>query len=601
MATRVLPGDVGWAAFAGIGRLLAVPVVGLACALTMLGCPQPTPADAGDPGPEDAGVVVDAGNDIVDAGEADGGATDAGPPPTLFERVQALCIAHLQGQQNAQGFADARATRCSAVEPLPDHVVDPALLVTDLIPCLPGQPTYDLYEDALTGGRAVVDEEAVLACTAAARALRAAMTTYADAPALETALETLAEGQTCASLVTSALSAGDACVHAWDCPTGTACEADPLDAPGLTCLAPAPLGAACASGNAQSTAVRTCVSGAACFDGICVVRKPVNQVCGPGQVPCETALVCGPESVCTAPVGAGGACQNDTQCATSLRCAGASPGVAGLCAPLVDDGTACDSDAACAALCSVCRPAEVGGAVQCLDRGAGGAACLVDDHCREGFVCSGAGTCTPFLGLGEPCGGEVPCAPIFTCALDDASDGGVALTSTCVSPALIGSPCAGGENPCQSGACVADVCVAGIVGDPCVVDGNCRDENLCVLGACTVAPREDGACTADGRCAVGLVCEDGRCAGLPDVGDACPIGLCSDSAFCEQGTCAAKRASGGACIVDGECQGGVCLATGTCAATTPSCLSTNDAFTVFMIFALVGPLRFARRRTRASA
>lgn len=577
----------------------------------------------GDPGPPDGGaldvdVKIPGGEDAGSEGDA-GSLVDGGeePAPTVEQIARELCLAYTRGLLNLERHRalESPPPRCSSDDPAPEVSPDEALPVGT---CAAQDPLRDLFLRALGGGRVEIDLDAFRACLAKGRAVREATPTLAELDERVEGLEALALDEDCRAAITPLVTEeGAPCVQAWDCAAPLACQADPLDSFSLKCLPPALEGDRCDEDppTAEVLPLRTCADGLACVLGVCTARLTADAPCSDEGVPCADGLTCRSSGTCGAPSPESGPCLDSRDCAEGLTCDGGLEQCVPIPAPL-DDGEACVSSSECAGLCSVCRPDE-SGSTSCQDRAPEGGACTAHDHCRAGLYCDAVeGACAPYRELGESCGLASPCADGLLCTdqppplAPDAgdgdntpSDGGVS-GPTCQEPRRLGEGCQRvGVWRCEEGlACVDGVCHAGTFDDPCLVDGDCREDALCVANTCVRSPRVGAPCTSDGRCDEGLVCRENRCRELPAAGEACtPDRRCGEGAFCPEGesTCEALRAPGQACTADGQCRTGICLDTLTCGADGASCLTTGSAFAQLVGLAFLFPLlSLARRRRR---
>lgn len=595
-------------------------LVGLLGALVLHGCECDMPGPDAGPG-RDGGIIdLDSGEHPPDTDggdpppDEDGGVDAGGPDPA--ELARELCLAYARGHESRLrhlSVAAAPPARCLPTDPLPEAPDDDELPAGT---CAIGDEVRQLFFTALTGGRVALDADAFRACVANGRAARAANPTLADLEQREAAVVALVNDADCAAAVTPLVTtAGTPCQQAWDCATPLRCEASPIDGAGLTCVAPAAENERCDDvAREQDLAVRTCADGLACVLGLCTTPLGDGDTCTAAGVPCAGGLACLPTGLCGAPQAADAPCTNPSQCQGDLVCAG------GLCAVLDAGqplGGACGTDSDCATRCVVCRPDGSDGGTACALRGADDEPCAVDDDCQAGLFCDpAAARCASYASPGAACGPSAECASGFLCTsdapptLDDAGpedagpppDGG--FVATCTRLPVIGEGCIrAGPWTCGTGSCVDGVCRAGSPGDVCVNDGDCTD--LCVEGACTVAPREGAPCTADDRCAAGLLCNDnGRCLLPPGAGEPCAPGQrCGDGAYCttppDAGpVCQAQGTPGETCTDDDQCLTGRCLDTGTCSAQPASCLTSRDVFAQLVGLSLFVPLVVRLRRRR---
>ena len=436
------------------------------------------------------------------------------------------------------------------------------------------------WQVALDGGRVTFDAVAIDACAAA------------DLPLTRNAAE---PPVACAApLTTGLVAAGGSCVQGWDCPSGYLCESDDLVA-ALSCLPPAGVGDACASGGAG--AVRSCAEGLVCAAYQCVTPAGLGDTCE--ELDCADGLRCDSTldpAACVARGDVGDGCASDSECAEGLGCAG------GACATRLADGTACvDGDDACNGTCSVCRPTTAGGAVhQCLDRGATNAGCDDTDDCRGHLVCA-AGACVPAGDVGADCVDDVDCRLGLGCH---------GTTDTCAAAPGPGDGCEAGGVDCTEGECVAGTCVVAAAGSACTADSHCEDASLVCVGAapagtCGARPAVGAACSLGSACVEGAYCTGGRCVVAPGIGETCGAPqsggdpVCAAGAFCDDasGDCVGLFPPGQACAGAEQCESGAC-ANGTCTQVPASCTSNPAWFQLTVMMGIVVPLRLRALRRR---
>jgi hypothetical protein len=231
-------------------------------------------------------------------------------------------------------------------------------------------------------------------------------------------------------------------------------------------------------------------------------------------------------------------------------------------------------------------------------------ACVPGYYCKRNIPSSGCGVCTPMAAQGQPCGPLAFNAPCGSGACDGAE---------CLTVVGIGQACAPQSTSCQPGlVCPSGQCVApGGVGLICLYDDDCQDGLFCdpATGKCAARAQAGGGC-ATAACPFGFACgfgaplgdggadagpalclplsgiggscvfdanggqcleteacqEDGKCAPIPGLGDACDGGSCLTGA-CQGGTCALVGA-GGACGTNVDCTSSICVK-----GTAPGCAS----------------------------
>ncbi|MBL8602123.1 MAG: hypothetical protein JNK72_09370 [Myxococcales bacterium] len=347
----------------------------------------------------------------------------------------------------------------------------------------------------------------------------------------------------CAPFVCGETACRTSCASDTDCTTGNYCNAM------MRCVPKLPPGGACTGAN-------QCASGN-CVDGVCC-----NTACN-GQ--CEACNLDGSAGTCTAAVGAprgartacagagtacGGRCDGTQRTAcvfpdntVSCRSASCSEGAATTAAT-------CDGMGACPApSTSPCAPYACGEA-GCLTR------CSTNDDCAAGNICEN-GMCTGRRPNGGMCQGASECesghcvdgvccntACNGQCeACDTAGMLGTCNAVTgrphgartaCQGEGACGAVCDGSNRmacafPGASTACRSATCEGGVA----TAGANCDG-----MGACPAAMTTDcmgyacgdtscrTACSDTAQCAMGYVCEAGRCvlpsmdAGVVDAGPA---------------------------------------------------------------------------------
>ncbi len=197
-------------------------------------------------------------------------------------------------------------------------------------------------------------------------------------------------GATCAVCAgkTPQCLAGACSCTATSCGAGAQCQAGAC-APCTTAAAcgtkctPCGAGESCAGGACvQCTKASDCTAPAACESGKCVACTDADaQHCGPACATCTG----------TTPACVGGACACTAgSCGAGSQCQGAAC-------------VGCTTAAACGPTCGACDAAKP----HCGGATAGCVACLSNDHCTGGNVCTG-NACVP------PCGDVQGCATNVT-------------------------------------------------------------------------------------------------------------------------------------------------------------------------------------------
>lgn len=195
------------------------------------------------------------------------------------------------------------------------------------------------------------------------------------------------------------------------------------------------------------------------------------------------------------------------------------------------DGTLCGEDGQCASGYCGLVPDELCG--RCRSRAPQGAACMSDDDCDMGMMCTVDEVCAPYAPQGAPCSDDQPCAPWLSCST---------------------TPPPPGQRRCVE--------VAG-AGQPCDSEGNGRPHCDLLNGY---------FCNG-----VTHVCQSFE---LASPGDTCGVlldgyGLCVGGSFCDllglTGTCLAPGEAGDPCSVEEGpwCQPGLGCAEDACHAYEP--------------------------------
>lgn len=358
----------------------------------------------------------------------------------------------------------------------------------------------------------------------------------------------------------------DGCVQAWqseriDCGPPARASLDAACAPVL--VAEVALGAACASDGLP------CADGeGVCGGGSCTARPEEGAECaslGDGEAgsACRLGLLCVGGRCRRAPIEEGDACDEDEQCAPTLRCRG------GRCGRTADEGEACDARVPCrgANECrnGTCAP---GTPEACTEPGQP-EVCGVESLCGAPPMM----TCEALAALGEECSGADTCAEGAYC--DPSS-------SRCEALPASGAPC-GDDAHCAAGlACSpgTGLCApAPVAGEPCARDpsgpGACAGGLACVQGTCGPLPLDGETCGYGAICGPGLGCvyeqRGGVCRPRRAVGEPCDNDtICADGAHCDPASdrCRADAPLGSPCMYGNECMAGATCVPGTGGALT---------------------------------
>lgn len=146
-----------------------------------------------------------------------------------------------------------------------------------------------------------------------------------------------------------------------------------------------------------------------------------------------------------------------------------------------------------------------------------GSACGMNVQCQSG-------ACVPDKAMGKPgyCG---------SCQDRLGENGGCKVSSEC----RPGYLCAVSYDPVSMmdlGVCIK---AGGGVGDPCLVESDCRGPNHCARGKCAPPVKKGDACTSRAECDVGLVCS-GRCTTTTGLNGACTGFECESGLACDPKT-----------------------------------------------------------------
>ena len=392
-------------------------------------------------------------------------------------------------------------------------------------------------------------------------------------------------------------AAGDCCVTAADCPTGTWNTA-PVCASTETCQGSRGVAACVAN---QCTTVDTeddsgCGVDIEAFE--CGLLEPVFCDGTADQQP-----------ACP------GGCAVDDDCIDGFHCDG------GECLPNVPNGGKCDENGDCkSGYCSHDPLATQG---YCCN---GGECCALSGHCPSHTgtsVCHTPAACQGSAQIAicssNSCG-SFPVADDKDCGIDTiANDCGMKADALCtgeksqISPGCLPGPCATHDQCDPDAWCDAGTCVPRVEdGQPCGQDGTCLSDHCqngycCQTGDCCVVEADcpllytsAPGCATPEQCqgfGTDVACQSNVCAAVPydddsgcaagELGDSCgpyPSQLCAggteqgppaacasscatdadcdEAAFCTGGECTFKHDDGDACSDDNECLSGYCGAVG---------------------------------------
>ena len=236
--------------------------------------------------------------------------------------------------------------------------------------------------------------------------------------------------------------------------------------------------------------------------------------------------VCEPVLIGTLALGA--ECDEPTQCAPGLTCAGGGPAMrcSGVCELAADRGERCRDDVECA-------PGLRCDGGRCAARANEGERCERRDDCAMGLACDReAGECYRLDDAeGRACNERGPDrCPVPTdcvdgrcvryelgrvagpgeacdedeCAADHACEDGV-----CTPYPGLTEECDDDDLPCMEGRCVDDTCQLLPPRAPCSRDDECTTDRC--MGVCEVPSAVGARCETERDCANGLRCDEGRC------------------------------------------------------------------------------------------
>jgi len=311
----------------------------------------------------------------------------------------------------------------------------------------------------------------------------------------------------------------------------------------------------------------------------CAPQQGVDGVCS-DTTECLPGTWCS-GGVCKARTPLLGSCASTSQCDVGLNCS------SGLCVkPLLKK---CTADESCGAgMACVVTMGGVNGDCQEYDD------IEIYDDCYEcptltyGLIPVACGQCLPEPGTlipGEPCHHTADCEPGLVCTSD----------KKCAPPGLAGAHCVM-DTECVDGAvCVIGICAApGQAGAPCKKVADCTVGLLCIVGECAPVGNVGAACGVHADCVTPLVCgvgDDGKTCGPPrGAGEPCGSAAeCVVGLLCASfGQCSDAGADGAKCGADSDCVAGLeCTGTaqvlGTCGPTSGEfgspCLESEDCVT----------------------
>lgn len=98
-------------------------------------------------------------------------------------------------------------------------------------------------------------------------------------------------------------------------------------------------------------------------------------------------------------------------------------------------------------------------------------------------------------------------------------------------------------------------CVSGLLGEPCLGDGDCREELFCSAGVCALRGGEGASCSSFRDCDPATVCLRSHCQARVGPGEPCPTGQeCQVGLWCsDQKLCVSDLAAGEHCWATYAC------------------------------------------------
>jgi hypothetical protein len=297
----------------------------------------------------------------------------------------------------------------------------------------------------------------------------------------------------------------------------------------------------------------------------------LNDECN-GDYDCQADFYCLPATademkaisycqVCVPRVAQGTECQQGLRmCQDGLHCSYVQDAARQCLPPSADGGRCVESEECASEFCNYALD-ELGGWGKCDAGGKPGDVCRVEPElnsmgsdCRQESFCD-QGTCAERKPSGASCEAERECAKVRC------------IDGTCGTP--------DGTSCYERGECASNLCIDDLCGGPagaCQGDENCpagqtcstscRPPNCfcsgsgCSVGTCSVPDSGNSnndveTCTDDYDC-LSQSCDNGVCAPMPAIGDACSDSYqCYPLGFCSGGTCVQKFAPGK------DCSGGI--------------------------------------------
>lgn len=315
-------------------------------------------------------------------------------------------------------------------------------------------------------------------------------------------------------------------------------------------------------------------AGTACpYNNYCVAEAvcAANHSCVPSVFsPC-------PEFIAPCLITTNAPCNLTTQlCEYAKRPVGSICSLATVC----HEAGTCDANAFCIEVAAPAPPQTCGVPYNCTDftgwtytPAPSGTLCASSNLCVVNTTCDGA------FASAASCTGPGVLCPTQPCRGPAYCNNGTGLCNS--QPLAFGTPCDDGS-PCTQGTTCSMIATCG-GGYPALTcpdnPPTCYQYTLQALNAstcaCVLVPRANGTGCDDGQiCTVDDVCTAGTCAGTPTTcpGDDCnfPLGVCSPTTGCLNPR-ADYLPCNSTCVIDGQCQTGVCLG-GTFNAANPACV-----------------------------